>query len=78
MNIYCCDPDDVNVITFKDVKDICDNNNLNEKIKHWWEWFHKLRSIFLMNKIVVLNLQKKKLDKLLKQYDIFEQNLDKI
>jgi hypothetical protein len=27
MNIYCCDPNDINIVTFNDIKIICDENN---------------------------------------------------
>ena len=32
--IFCCDPNDINVITYKDIKNLCDTNNIEWKIKH--------------------------------------------
>ena len=30
-NIYCCDPNDINEITFREVMDICDQNKIEWK-----------------------------------------------
>ena len=31
INIYCCDPNDINIITFDDIKAICEQNNVEWK-----------------------------------------------
>jgi hypothetical protein len=34
LSIFCCDPNDINVITYKEILNLCIENKLNGKIKH--------------------------------------------
>ncbi len=32
--VFCCDPNDINVITYKEIKDLCLENNIEFKNQH--------------------------------------------
>jgi len=44
--IFCCDPNDINVITYKDIKNLCDTNNIEWKNQTYTQFITQLRDNF--------------------------------
>ena len=47
--IFCCDPNDINVITYKEIKDLCIVNGVEFKNQTYTGFITNLKIIYLMN-----------------------------
>ena len=56
--IFCCDPNDINVITYKEIKDLCIENKIEFKNQTYTGFITNLKNISLMNYVDKLNLLK--------------------
>ncbi len=47
--IFCCDPNDINVITYKEIKNLCVENKIEFKNQTYTGFITNLKIISLMN-----------------------------
>ncbi len=66
--IFCCDPHDVNNITYKEIKDLCNSNNIEWKNQTYTQFITQLR-FFFMSSTDVLKFTKEQRVKISKQLD---------
>jgi hypothetical protein len=68
--IFCCDPNDINVITFKEVKELCIQNKVEWKNQSYTGFITSLKIISLMNYVDELNLLKNNVMKLIRSLNL--------
>jgi hypothetical protein len=68
--MYCLDPNDINVITSKEVKELCIKTKLKGKIKHIQDSLNFLKIISLLNLEDESNLLKNNEQNLLNNLNI--------